>query len=303
MTKFKKEPVWWNGQVIESREVTLPLATHALHYGTAAFEGIRFYETGEDSRAIFRLRDHLRRLKYSSQRLSLPLGYKLSELEQAVVDTVRAGEYRSGYIRPIVWRGEGGLGLNPIANRVEVAVLVLPWEDYLVKDGIKTKIVSWRKIPQASIDPRAKWSGVYINSVLAHQEAKQARADEALLLDQTGYLAEGAGENVFLVKKNTLHTPEVGVILPGITRQTVIALAKGLGLKVVERRIKPEEIKDFNECFLTGTAAEITPVSFIDDHCFNQEKVGPVTRNLSAKFFAAVMGEEKKHRRWLTKVD
>ncbi len=295
--------IWWNGRLKRAEELSVPLTAHALHYGTSAFEGIRFYETDEGKRAVFRLKDHIKRLRYSAKALGMPSSYSQKDLERAVLDTVGAVSFQSGYIRPIIFRGEGGLGLDPRKNKVHTAVMVLPWSDYLPKKGIKVKIVSRRRISPLAFDPQAKWGGVYVNSILAHLEAQKAKADEALLLDQKGYIAEGAGENVFFRQGNKLITPEEGSILPGITRDAVMSMASDLGYKIEEKRIKPASIKNFQECILVGTAAEITPVAMIDGEKVGNGEIGEAASSLIEQFNGVVRGRVKKYQRWLTWVD
>jgi len=257
-------------------------------------------DSAQGTRAVFRLKEHIKRLDYSARGLGMKLPYSESDLVQATLKTVEASPFKSGYIRPISFWGEGGLGLSSQNNQVDTAIIVLPWKDYLAKTGISLKIVSRRRISPLAFDMRAKWGGVYINSILAHAEAKKTGFDEALLLDDQGFLAEGAGENIFFVKGGRIITPAEGNILPGITRQSVMTLAKQKGYSIQERKIKPEEISKFDECFLTGTAAEVTPVSRLSDHTFGQP--GPVTLELAELYRAVTAGEVKKFNRWLSPV-
>ena len=293
--------MWLDGRLVEADKACVPIESHALHYGTCAFEGIRFYET-ENGSAVFRLSDHLKRLRYSARRLGMkgvPTGKDLTE---AVIKTVKSSKLTSGYIRPIVFFREGGLGLSVANSGIGVAVIVLPWKDYLPKGGIAVKTSSWRRISGTAFDPKAKLGGPYVNSVLAHSEAVKGGASEALLLDEKGYVAEGPGENVFVVKGKKLMTPAEGCILPGITRDSIMKIASDRGYTVVERRVRLREVYEADEFFMVGTAAEVTPVVKLDGSNIGDGTSGSVTGELASLYKAVVTGGERAYRRWLTDI-
>lgn len=296
--------IWYNGKLGSDDEMQASLASHALHYGTSAFEGIRFYEGADGQSYIFKLKEHLERMEFSIRSLSIEPPYSMDDMKQAIIDTIRAEGHKSGYIRPFFYAGKSGLGLNPAKSKAQVdaSVIVLPWGKYLEENVISVKISSIRRINPDANDPRAKVGGMYVNSIRANQEAISAGFNEALLLDGAGNVAEGSGENIFMVKDGELHTPALGNVLPGITRATIMQLCTELGLKVTERAITPDELKAADELFFTGTAAEVTPIGKLDDVTIGDGHEGLVTKQLADAYHAIVTGADANHKDWLTPV-
>lgn len=296
--------VWLNGTLDSEEKLQTSLASHALHYGTSAFEGIRFYEGADGQSYIFKLKEHLERLEFSIRSLHIEPPYSMNDMKEAILDTIRAEGHKSGYIRPIFYAGKSGLGLNPEKSKakVDAAVIVLPWGKYLEDNVITVKIAKTRRINPEANDPRAKVGGIYVNSIRANQEAVSAGFNEGLLLDADGNVAEGPGENIFMVKDGALHTPALGNVLPGITRATIMQLSEELGLNVTERAIKPEELKEADELFFTGTAAEVTPIGKLDDTTIGDGKEGGITKQLAEAYHAVVTAADDKHKDWLTSV-
>lgn len=295
--------IWYNGQLDDDNKLQASLASHALHYGTSAFEGIRFYE-GDGQSYIFKLQDHLERMEFSIRSLSIEPPYSIEEMKQAILDTIRAEGHKSGYIRPFFYAGKSGLGLNPAKSKAEIdaSVIVLPWGKYLEENVITVKIAKTRRVNPDANDPRAKVGGMYVNSIRANQEAINAGYNEALLLDGNGNVAEGSGENIFMVKGGELYTPSTGNILPGITRKTIMELAGELNLNVTERTITPDELIDADELFFTGTAAEVTPIGKLDDTTIGDGTEGEITARLAKAYHEIVTGQDQDHKDWLTPV-
>jgi branched-chain amino acid aminotransferase len=294
------EKIWMNGELVDWRDANVHVLSHALHYGTSVFEGIRAYATDRGP-AVFRLSDHLTRLQRSAQMYYMPMPYTQDELRQAVLDTIAANGLESCYIRPIAWRGYGTMGLYPLESPVEVAIAVWEWGAYLgeesLRSGIRAKVASWRRIGSSTIPATAKAGGQYLNSILAKIESQKAGYQEALLLNEQGFVADGTGENLFMVRDGRLITPPVSAsILMGITRQTIIELAGEEGIEVVEAEIPRADLYLADEVFVTGTAAEVCPVREIDDHPI---PVGPITARLQERFFAAIVGKDPRSADWL----
>ncbi|HET7177727.1 MAG TPA: branched-chain amino acid transaminase [Solirubrobacterales bacterium] len=299
------ELIWQNGDFVPWEEARVHVLSHGLHYGTGVFEGIRCYETERGS-AVFRHRDHLERLEKSAELYYFSLPYSVEELRQATHELIRRNGLRSCYIRPLAFRGYGEMGLYAHSAPIEVIVAVWPWGAYLGEDGkrhgIRTKVSSWRTISGESLIPHAKASGQYLNSILAKTESANAGYDEAILLDQHGCVSEGSGENVFLVRDGVLCTPpHTASILDGITRNSVVQIARDLGYRVEERDIARSELYLADEMFLTGTAAEIVPVREVDDHQLGEP--GEITRVVQAKFEDAVHGRAEEYLEWLDFVE
>jgi branched-chain amino acid aminotransferase len=290
--------VWMNGSFVGGAKASVPLLTHSLHYGSAVFEGIRFYET-KNGPAVFRLEDHIKRLFYSAKVMGMNIPYSQKELCDAILTLIVKNKLTSGYIRPIVFYGSK-MGLDPTGADVNVAIACWPWGKYLAKEVIKVKISKYIRIHPESSDMGAKISGHYANSILSTLEAKKAKYDEALLLDYKGNIAEGPGENIFFVKGNTVYLPSTNAILSGITRNTVMALARDLGYEVIEKDIKPRDIKKYDEAFFTGTAAEITAIGNIDGEIVGTGKEGLVTKNIRETYQRLVCGEYPRHKNWLS---
>ncbi|MCS7110022.1 MAG: branched-chain amino acid transaminase [Candidatus Caldarchaeum sp.] len=295
--------VWMDGELVPWEDAKVHVSVNALHYGTAVFEGIRGY-FHDNEIYVFRLIEHLRRLVDSAKIVMLKNPYSAEQLREAVIQTIRQNGYRTNvYIRPIVYAGENIMSLNAQNLPVHAAIIVFPLEKFFSKPGLRVCVSSWRRLPDSSMPPRAKASANYLNSVLASTEARQMGYDEALLLDQSGYVSEGAGENIFLVKNDVLHTPPTSSsILEGITRDSVMTLASDMGYKVVERQISRTELYTADELFFTGTAAEITPILEVDGRKIGGGTPGPVTQKLAEKYQKVVRGLEPNYRRWLTSV-
>ena len=298
--------VWRDGTFVAWRDATVHALSHAVHYGSAVFEGIRCYAT-RDGPALFRLRDHLRRLLDSARIYRMPVPHGLDALEAACVETVWRNGLEACYVRPIVLRGYGTLGLDPTDAPVETFVFAWPWGAYLgeeaLREGVDVGVSSWRRPAPDTHPLTAKASGNYPNSQLMRLEARAHGYAEAIALDVRGYVSEGSGENVFLVRGGTLYTPPpVAAILPGITRDTVMTLARELGFPVVEADLPREWLYLADEIFLTGTAAEVTPVRSVDRVPVGDGQPGPVTRALQTAYRDAVTGADGDPRGWLTRV-
>jgi branched-chain amino acid aminotransferase len=295
------EKIWRNGSFVSWEDANVHILTHALHYGTGVFEGIRAYDTPKGS-AVFRLTDHLERLRRSAALYQMDLGYSVPELAAAVHETVGANGVPSCYVRPIVFRGAGPMGLYPGDNPIEVAIAVWPWGAYLGEDalehGVRCKVSSFRRIGPNTLPPTAKATGQYINSVLAKLESSRAGYDEAILLNEEGYVADGSGENVFVVRDGVLYTPPTSAsCLPGITRETVIRIAHTLGYEVREVNLVRTDLYFGDEVFLCGTAAEVTPIASVDGQQIGGR--GPVTREIQDVFFATVEGRDERFSEFL----
>jgi len=302
----RQELIWQNGEFVAWEDAQVHVLTHGLHYGTGVFEGIRCYET-ERGPAIFRHADHLARLEQSAGLYYLPMPYSAEEIRQATHELLRRNSLKSAYIRPIAFRGYGELGLYA-KSEVDVVVAAWPWGAYLGEEskggGIRAKVSSWRRISPAGAIPHAKASGSYLNSILAKTESANAGYDEAILLDERGFVCEGSGENIFVVADGEVLTPpHVASILDGINRKSVIQIARDLGYTVVERDIARAELYLADEVFMTGTAAEMVPVREIDDHQVGAGKPGEVTRHLQAKFEDALYGRADEYLEWLDFVE
>jgi branched-chain amino acid aminotransferase len=299
--------IWHNGELVAWEDAKVHVLTHGLHYGTAVFEGERAYET-ERGTAIFRHRDHLARLLKSAELYYMPVPYGIEQLRAATHELIAANALSECYIRPIVYRGYGQMGLYPLDAPVEVSIAVWPWGAYLGEQaklhGVRAKIASWRRIPHDSLIPHAKASGQYLNSVLAKIESSKAGYEEAILLDAHGFVCEGSGENIYAVRDGKVLTPpQTAGILDGISRRSVIQIARDLGYEVVERDLARAELYLADEVFLTGTAAELVPVREIDDHPIGAGEPGPVTREIQRVFEDALHGRGPRYAEWLDVVE
>ncbi|MEA2478031.1 MAG: branched-chain amino acid aminotransferase [Actinomycetota bacterium] len=300
------DKVWMNGELVKWDQANVHVLTHALHYGTGVFEGIRCYETRRGP-AIFRLRDHLARMERSGKIFMMEIPYSIDELEAAAVDLVKINDLKSCYVRPIAYRGFGGeMGVNPEANPVDVAVAVWAWGTYLgdeaLSKGVRMTISSWRRHDPNIIPPSAKVTGGYINSAMAKQEAIHKGFDEAIMLNPEGFVSEATGENIFIVKNGEILTPPlIAGPLSGITRDTVLKIAADLGMPIFERAITRADLYTAEEVFCSGTAAEVTPVREIDGRVIGEP--GPITMTLQQKYFAIVKGEDEKYYDWLRFVE
>jgi branched-chain amino acid aminotransferase len=299
--------IWHNGELVAWEDAKVHVLTHGLHYGTGVFEGIRAYETPQGT-AIFRHQDHLDRLFKSAELYYMPIPYSLEELRAATHELIRANELRECYIRPIAYRGYGQMGLYPLDCPVEVTIAVWPWGAYLGEEGkragIRAKVASWRRIPHDSLIPHAKACGQYLNSVLAKIEASKAGYQEAILLDARGFVCEGSGENIYVVRDGAIVTPpQTAGILDGISRKSIIQIARDLGYEVVERDLARAELYLADEVFLSGTAAELVPVREIDDHAIGRGEPGPVTHELQRVFDDALHGRDPRYGEWLDRIE
>jgi branched-chain amino acid aminotransferase len=294
--------LWYDGRLVPWPSATTHVLTHSLHYGLAVFEGLRAYETVSGP-AIFRLAEHTDRLLGSARVYRMRIPYDRAELMEAQCAVVRANELSSGYVRPIAFYGAEKLGLNPGGAEVHVAIAAWPWGAYLGPDarsrGVRVKISSYARHHVNVTLPRAKISSTYANSILANVEAIEDGYDEALLLDVNGFVAEGAGENLFIVKDGELVEPELSSALAGITRDTVIALARDRGYRVSARRLTRDDVYLADEAFFAGTAAEITPVVEVDRRAIGDGRPGPITELVSRAYFDAVTGNDPKHLDWV----
>jgi branched-chain amino acid aminotransferase len=297
--------IWYDGRLVPWRSATTHVLTHSLHYGLAVFEGLRAYRTAAGT-AIFRLREHTERLFNSAHIYMMKIPYTRERLMQAQIDTVQANGHEACYVRPIAFYGSEKMGVSPVGARVHVAIAAWPWGAYLgpeaLAKGIRVKTSSYARHHVNVTMARAKMSGTYPNSVLATLEATLHGYDEGLLLDVEGYVAEGAGENLFIVRNGRIYEPEITSALVGITRSSVIELAQSLGYTVESRRLTRDDVYIADEAFFTGTAAEVTPIRELDGRVIGQGKAGPVTKALQKAFFDVVTGKDRKRRHWLTPV-
>jgi branched-chain amino acid aminotransferase len=297
------EKIWMNGELIDWADAKVHVGAHGLHYGTGVFEGIRCYET-ERGPSVFRLAEHLQRLHDSARLLHMTLPYSVDELRTATHDLVGVNGLPECYIRPIAFYGYGELGVSTAGNPVDTVIMSWPWGTYLGEDGmrngIRVKVSSWQRIGPNTIPHVAKATGVYLNSMLAVGEANRAGYDEAILLTADGYVADGSGENIFVVKDGVITTPPLSTsILPGITRDTIIQIAQDLGHRVEEANVIRSDLYLADEVFMTGTAAEVTPLRSIDDH---EIGVGPVTLEIQAAYLDTVRGRSERWSQWLDHV-
>ncbi len=297
--------IWKDGHMVDWRDATLHVLTHSLHYGMAVFEGIRAYNTPNGT-VIFRLKEHTQRLLNSAKIFQIKVPFDIDTLMSAQKDVVRANKLESCYLRPLVWIGSEKMGVSARGNTIHVAIATWPWGAYLGEEGlakgIRVKTSSFTRHHVNVSMVRAKASGYYINSILANQEVTADGYDEALLLDTEGYVSEGAGENVFIVKSGKIYTPDLASCLDGITRDSVVTLARDMGIEVIEKRITRDEVYCADEAFFTGTAAEVTPIRELDGRTIGEGSRGPVTEKLQSMFFDVVGGKADKYRHWLTPV-
>jgi branched-chain amino acid aminotransferase len=294
------EKIWMNGELVDWNDARIHVGAHGLHYGSGVFEGIRAYETPKGT-AVFRLGDHLQRLENSARLLTMELGYSVVELREACHRVIAANGLPECYLRPIAFFGYGELGVSAMGNPVDVVIMSWPWGAYLGEEGLKTgisaKISSWQRIGPNVIPHVAKATGVYLNSMLAVTEANRAGYDEAILLTAEGFIADGSGENVFLVKDGEIYTPDLATsILPGITRDTVIQIAQDLGYQVHEKSLIRSDLYLADEAFMTGTAAEVTPLRSVDDV---EIGVGPITLEIQEAYLDTARGRSERWAQWL----
>ena len=294
------EKIWMNGELVDWADARIHVGTHGLHYGSGVFEGIRAYDTPKGT-AVFRLADHLQRLHNSARLLYMDLPYSIEELRDAHFQLISANGLPECYLRPIAFYGYGELGVSAVGNPVDVVIMSWPWGAYLGEEsltqGIRAKISSWQRIGPNVIPHVAKATGVYLNSMLAVMEANRAGYDEAILLTDEGFIADGSGENIFVVKNGTIFTPDLSAsILPGITRDTLIQIASDLGHEVVEKNLIRSDLYLADEVFMAGTAAEVTPLRAVDDH---ELGVGPVTLEIQKAYLDTARGQSERWAHWL----
>jgi branched-chain amino acid aminotransferase len=297
--------IWYDGKLVPWRDATTHVLTHSLHYGLAVFEGVRAYKT-VDGTAIFRLKEHTDRLFNSAHIYRMPMPWDRATLMEAQREVVRANHLESCYLRPIAFYGSEKMGVSPRGAKTHVAIAAWPWGAYLGEEGmtlgIRVKTSSYTRHHVNVSMCRAKYSGTYANSILANTEAVEHGYDEALLLDVDGFVAEGAGENLFVVKDGQIYEPEIASALIGITRASVHALAKDLGYTVVAKRLTRDDLYIADEAFFTGTAAEVTPIRELDGRQIGEGRRGPITTKIQSLFFDVVNGKVPAHADWLTKV-
>ena len=297
--------IWYDGKLVPWRDATTHVLTHSLHYGLAVFEGVRAYKT-VDGTAIFRLKEHTDRMFNSAHIYQMQIPYTKDQLMEAQCEVVRANKLESCYLRPIAFYGSEKMGISTRGATVHVAVAAWPWGAYLgeegMKNGIRVKTSSYARHHVNVTMARAKFAATYANSIIANNEATQDGYDEALLLDVDGFVAEGAGENLFVIKDGRIYEPEIASALVGITRASVIQLAKDAGYEVTSRRMTRDDIYIADEAFFTGTAAEVTPIRELDNRRIGEGKRGPITEKLQAAFFDLVNGRIPKYKAWLTRV-
>jgi branched-chain amino acid aminotransferase len=303
----KLQKIWLDGELVDWDEAKVHILTHSLHYGLGGFEGIRAYKRADGKSYVFRLTEHIDRLFDTCKLALLQPKFNREQISAACLDTLRANNMAEGYLRPMIFVGEGAMGIYAPNNPVRATVICWKWGAYLgedaLKKGIRAKISSYARHHINIGLAKAKMMGQYTNSVLAKREAKLGGYDEAILLDVNGYVSEGSGENLFMVKKGVLHTPDLSSsILEGITRDTILQLAREEGIPVHEGRITRDQLWLADEAFLTGTAAEVTPIREVDDRAIGEGIVGPVTRRLQERFFDVVRGSDTSHPEWLTRV-
>jgi branched-chain amino acid aminotransferase len=298
--------IWMNGEFVAWEDAKVHVLTHGLHYGTGVFEGIRCYDT-EIGPAVFRHADHVDRLFKSAELYYMPIPYDREQMRRSTLELIARNNLRTCYIRPIVFRGYGTMGLFPLEARVDVAIAVWEWGAYLgeegKRDGVRAKVSSWRRISPDSLIPHSKASGQYLNSVLAKIESHKAGYEEAILLDDHGHVCEGSGENIFVVRDGVVYTPpQSASILDGINRKSVIQIARDLGFELIERDLGRAELYLADEVFMSGTAAELCPVREIDDHAIGGGKPGEITRAVQKSFEDALYGRSDRYREWLDPV-
>jgi branched-chain amino acid aminotransferase len=302
----KTDKIWYNGNFVDWDDCKIHIASHVIHYGSALFGGMRCYETKHGS-AIFRLHDHTERLVYSCKIYRMEPPYSQEELDEAILESVRINRMKACYVRPIVFRGYHSLGVNPFPCPIETAILVWEWGKYLgaeaIEQGVDVCVSSWNRMAPNTFPAMAKASANYMNSQLIRMEAIVGGFVEGIALDPSGHVSEGSGENVFVLKHGKIYTPHLAAsVLSGITRGTVITIAHDLGIEVIEGAIPREMLYIADEVFLTGTAAEITPVRSIDKIPVGSGRRGPITKTIQDEFFAIVLGEKPDRHGWLTPV-
>ncbi|SDN30793.1 branched chain amino acid aminotransferase apoenzyme [Desulfonauticus submarinus] len=304
---LKTEKIWFDGELVPWEEANVHVLTHTLHYGVGVFEGIRCYKCIEGGSAVFRLKEHVQRLFHSAKAVEMEIPFSVEEVAEAIVETLKVNKLEEGYIRPLAFIGSGAMGVHPGKNPVHLVIAVWPWGAYLgeeaLKKGIRVKTSSFTRHHVNIMMTKAKVCGNYVNSVLAKREAVADGYDEALMLDPEGYVAEATGENIFIVRNSIIKTPPLDSILPGITRDSLITLAKDMGYEVVEQRFTRDELYSADEAFFCGTAAEVTPIREVDRRVIGSGQAGPTALLLQSEYFKIVKGDNLKYAGWLTKFE
>lgn len=300
----KTEYIWFDGEFVPWEQAKVHVLSHALHYGTGAFEGIRAYRCIDGTSAIFRLSDHVKRLFHSIKILGLRIPHLEEEISSAIINTLKINKLTEGYIRPLSFVGEGIMGVHPGDNPIKTIIAVWPWGAYLgeegLKNGIRVKTSSFIRHHVNSMMTKAKLSGNYVNSVLAKMEVKSSGYDEALMLDSSGFVSEASGENIFIIRDGIIKTTPLTSILGGITRNSVMSIASDLGYTVIEQQFTRDELYISDEAFFTGTAAEVTPIQSVDNRIIGEGKIGSITHTIQKKYFSIVKGEDHSYKHWLT---
>ncbi|AAS97667.1 branched-chain amino acid aminotransferase [Nitratidesulfovibrio vulgaris str. Hildenborough] len=299
----KSETIWFDGKQVPWDEANVHVLTHALHYGVGVFEGIRAYRCADGSSAVFRLREHVQRLFSSAKILRMEIPFTEDAIFDAIVETLQRNRLAEGYIRPLSFVGAGAMGVYPGDNPVQTIIAVWPWGAYLgaeaLEKGIRVKTSSFARHHVNAMMTKAKASGNYVNSVLAKMEAKADGYDEALMLDVSGFVSEATGENIFMVRNGVIKTTPLTSILDGITRNSLMTLARDLGYEVVEQQFTRDELYVADEAFFCGTAAEVTPIREVDRRVIGKGSAGPVTKHLQQEYFKAVKGDNPSYDHWL----
>ena len=301
------DKIWMDGELVDWRDAKIHVLSHAVHYGSGVFEGIRAYETARGA-AVWHLDEHLKRLFRSAKLYHMDIPYSRQAITEATKEVIRANGLNACYVRPVALRGYGEMGVNPLNAPVNVFIAVWPWGAYLGEDaleqGVRIKIASWRRNSQNSLPAAAKATGQYINSVLAKVESLKGGYDEAIMLNEAGFVTDGSGENVFVARDGVLLTPPIQAgCLDGITRQSVITIARDLGYEVREENLVRTDLYNADEAFFSGTAAELTPIREVDDRVVGEGHRGPITKELQGAFFSATKGETERYASWLTYVN
>ena len=296
--------IWFDGKMVPWADAQVHVLTHALHYGSAVFEGIRAYACADGTSAVFRLKEHSQRLLNSAKILRLNIPYTVDEISQGILDTLKANKMKEGYIRPLSFVGDGEMGVYPGNNKVHTIIAVWPWGAYLgpeaLEMGIRAKTSSFARMHVNTLMSKAKAAGNYVNSILAKIEAKEDGYDEAVMLDTNGFVSEATGENIFIVRDGIIKTTPWTSILGGITRDSVMKVARDLGYTVEEQQFTRDELYIADEAFFTGTAAEITPIREVDNRTIGAGHAGPVTKHLQKEYFGVVKGQNAMYADWLS---
>ena len=301
----KAETIWFDGKQVPWDECNVHVLTHTLHYGLGVFEGIRAYKCTDGSSAVFRLEEHMKRLHDSAKILGMTIPFSTQELVDATLETLKRNKLEEGYIRPLSIIGTGAMGVHPGTNPIQTYIATWPWGAYLgaeaLENGIRIKTSSWARHHVNTMMTKAKACGNYVNSILAKMDAVADGYDEALMLDTNGFVSEATGENLFMVRKGVIKTTPLTSVLDGITRESLITLARDLGYDVVEQQFTRDELYTADEAFFCGTAAEVTPIREIDRRTIGEEKAGNVAKHLQSEYFAVVKGGNAKYDSWLTR--